>query len=31
MPTDIDKPEGLELSVPYFKDNVAHIQLKSDK
>ena len=31
MPTDIDKPEGLELSVPYFKDSVAHIQLKSDK
>ena len=25
---DIDKPEGLELSEPYFQDNVAVIQLK---
>ena len=31
MPADIDKPEGLELSAPYFKDSVAHIRLKSDK
>lgn len=31
MPADIDKPEGLELSAPYFKDSVAHIKLKSDK
>ncbi len=31
MPADIDKPEGLELSTPYFKDSVAHIRLKSDK
>ena len=31
MPADIDKPEGLDLSDPYFKDNVAHIKLKSDK
>ena len=31
MPADIDKPEGLDLSAPYFKDNVAHIKLKSDK
>ena len=31
MPSDIDKPEGLELTAPYFKDSVAHIRLKSDK
>ena len=31
FPSDIDKPEGLELSAPYFKDSVAHIRLKSDK
>ena len=31
MPADIDKPEGLELSNPYFQDNVAQIKLKSDK
>ena len=31
MPADIDKPEGLELSAPYFKDHVAHIQLKDRK
>lgn len=31
IPVDIDKPEGLELSTPYFKDSVAHIKLKSDK
>ena len=29
IPTDIDKPEGLELSAPYFKDNAAHIKLKN--
>ena len=28
MPADLDKPEGVELSTPYFKDNVTHIQLK---
>ena len=28
IPADIDKPEGLELSAPYFKDNVAHLKLK---
>ena len=28
MPADIDKPEGLELSAPYFKDDVAHVKLK---
>lgn len=31
IPKDIDKPEGLELSTPYFKDNVAHIKLKNGK
>lgn len=31
IPADIDKPEGLELSAPYFKDNVARLKLKSDK
>jgi polar amino acid transport system substrate-binding protein len=28
LPNDIDKPEGVELSEPYFKDNVAHLKLK---
>ena len=28
IPADIDKPEGLELSEPYFKDNVARLKLK---
>ena len=28
MPADIDKPEGLELSAPYFKDNLECIRLK---
>ena len=28
---DIDKPEGMELSQSYFKDNVAHIKLKGSK
>ena len=27
-PADIDKPEGVEFSESYFKDNVAHLQLK---
>jgi len=31
IPKDIDKPAGLELSTPYFIDNVAHIKLKSTK
>jgi len=31
IPADLDKPEGLELSTPYFKDNVAHVRLKSNK
>lgn len=26
VPADIDKPEGVELSAPYFKDDVAHLQ-----
>jgi len=28
VPSDIDKPEGVELSDPYFKDNVEHLKLK---
>lgn len=28
LPADIDKPEGVELSAPYFKDNVEHLKLK---
>ncbi len=31
MPIDLDKPEGLEISAPYFKDNVAVVKLKSSK
>ncbi len=31
MPPYLDKPEGIELSAPYFKDNVAHLKLKADK
>ena len=31
IPSDLDKPAGIELSNPYFKDNVAHIQLKGNK
>ena len=31
MPVDLDKPEGLELSAPYFKDNVAVVMLKDSK
>ena len=31
MPADIDKPEGVELSTPYFEDSVAHVKLKSSK
>ena len=31
LPADIDKPEGLELSAPYFKDSVAVIKLKDSK
>ena len=28
IPANIDKPEGVEFSAPYFKDNVAQIKLK---
>ena len=28
MPSYIDKPEGVELSMPYFRDNVTHLKLK---
>ena len=31
IPADIDKPEGLELSTPYFQDSIAHLKLKADK
>ena len=27
-PVDIDKPQGVELSAPYFKDEIIHIDLK---
>ena len=28
VPADIDKPDGVEFSAPYFKDTVEHLQLK---
>ena len=28
IPADIDKPEGLDLSTPYFNDDVVHVKLK---
>ncbi len=28
MPVDVDKPQGVELSAPYFKDEITHISLK---
>ena len=28
VPADIDKPESLELSAPYFKDDVTHLKFK---
>ena len=31
FPKDIDKPEGIELSKPYFKDHIAHIRLKKNE
>ena len=31
FPSNIDKPDSLELSTPYFKDSVAHLKLKSGK
>ena len=27
MPADIDKPEGVEFTTPYFKDDVTHLKL----
>ena len=31
VPSDIDTPEGMELSEPYFKDDVAVVKLKEAK
>lgn len=31
LPADIDKPDGLEFSAPYFEDSIAHLKLKADK
>ena len=28
IPSDIDKPDNIEMSAPYFKDDVAHLKLK---
>lgn len=28
VPSDIDKPENVDMSKPYFKDDVAHLKLK---
>ena len=28
IPADIDKPEGVELSTPYFGDGMAHLKMK---
>ena len=28
LPADIDKPEGIDLSTPYFKDEITHLKLK---
>ena len=28
LPADLDKPQGVEFSVPYFKDELVHIGLK---
>ncbi|MBE8950400.1 MAG: transporter substrate-binding domain-containing protein [Quinella sp. 3Q1] len=28
LPADIDTPEGVELSAPYFKDEISHLELK---
>ena len=28
LPANIDKPEGIEVSEPYYQDNVAHVGLK---
>jgi len=29
LPAEIDKPEGVEFSTPYFKDSVKHLKIKS--
>ena len=29
MPANIDKPEGVELSEPYFQDEISHLKLKN--
>ena len=31
VPKDIDSPENVELSAPYFKDDVEHVKLKDNK
>ncbi len=31
LPADVDKPEAVEFSAPYFEDSVAHVKLKADK
>ena len=28
LPADIDKPAGIDLSTPYFKDEISHLKLK---
>ena len=28
MPVDIDKPDSLEFSTPYFKDDITHLKIK---
>ena len=29
LPKNIDKPEGIELTAPYFKDEITHLKLKN--
>ena len=29
LPANVDKPDGIELSTPYFKDDISHIKLKN--
>ena len=31
IPKDIDSPENVEISAPYFKDDVEHVKLKDNK
>lgn len=31
IPADVDKPEGLDLTQPYFMDSIVHIKLKNVK